>query len=169
MSRNVTRESTSPLVRVGFVELIDAAPLIAAFELGFFAEEGLSVSLERQIGWGNVRDKLIYGHLDASHAVLGLSPLSLLGRDRFPAPLTTIMSLGTGGNAITLSRNLTDAGIATAEDLLRRSPPIVPVAVRCWLMCLAARCTTIFSATGCQQGESTLIAMCGFVCFLRRR
>ena len=51
---------------------IDAAPLVAALELGYFADEGLNVVLERQIGWGNVRDKLAFGQLDASHAVLGM-------------------------------------------------------------------------------------------------
>ena len=73
----------------------------------------------RQIGWGNVRDKLVYGHLHASHALLGMPPVSVLGRDRFPEPVTAIMSLGAGGNAITLGRRLTDMGIDTAAELAR--------------------------------------------------
>ena len=65
---------TEKVLRVGFVPLIDAAPLIVAREMGFFEEEGLTVQLERQIGWANVRDKLTFGHLDASHALLGMPP-----------------------------------------------------------------------------------------------
>jgi len=53
-----------------------------------------------------VRDKLVYGHLHASHALVGMPPLSLLERDRFPESLSAVMALGTGGNAITLSRRL---------------------------------------------------------------
>ena len=82
-----------------------------------FADEGLLVALHRQIGWGNVRDKLVYGQLHASHALVGMPPASVLGRDRFPEPVVAVMSLGTGGNAITLSRRLTDTGVRNVNDL----------------------------------------------------
>jgi len=106
-------------LHVGFVPLLDAAPLIAARELGFFAEEGLDVVLHRQIGWGNVRDKLTFGQLHASHALLGMAPLSVLGAEQFVQPLVAIASLGAGGNAITLSRRLTAIGVTSAEALAR--------------------------------------------------
>src|SRR3954469_8587818 len=60
------------VMRIGFVPLIDAAPIIAAKEMGFFSNEGLNVSLHRQVGWANIRDKLSFGHLDAAHALLGM-------------------------------------------------------------------------------------------------
>lgn len=106
-------------VRVGFVPLVDAAPLIAARELGYFADEGLNVSLHRQIGWGNVRDKLTFGHLHASHALLGMTPLSVLGAEQFVEPLVAIAALGAGGNAISLSRRLVAMGVTSAEALAR--------------------------------------------------
>lgn len=106
-------------MHVGFVPLLDAAPLIAARELGFFAEEGLEVVLHRQIGWGNVRDKLTFGQLHASHALLGMAPLSVLGAEQFAQPLVAIAALGAGGNAITLSRRLTGIGVTSAEALAR--------------------------------------------------
>ena len=111
------KSNVDKTLRVGFVALIDAAPLIVAKELGFFDEEGLSVQLERQIGWANVRDKLTYGHLDASHALLGMPLASRLGRDWFAEPLTAVMSLGVGGNAISISRRLHDSGINSAATL----------------------------------------------------
>jgi len=109
-------------IRVGFVPLIDAAPLIAAERLGFFAAEGLHVGLERQIGWANVRDKLAYGHLDASHALLGLPLESALSADCAPPhvhgeEVIAVMSLSEGGNAITLSRELAEAGVNSAATL----------------------------------------------------
>jgi nitrate/nitrite transport system substrate-binding protein len=119
-------------VHLGFVPLLDAAPLILALELGYFADEGLQVALHRQVGWGNVRDKLVYGHLHASHALVGVPPASFLGRDRFPEPVIAVMSLGTGGNAITLSRRLTDAGVTGVRELAtwlaRRSKDASPPA-----------------------------------------
>jgi ABC-type nitrate/sulfonate/bicarbonate transport system substrate-binding protein len=112
-----TARATRGALRVGFVPLLDAAPLIAAFEIGAFARAGLNVTLERQVGWGNVRAKLAYGQLHASHALVGMPPESLLGREGSPEPLVTLMSLGVGGNAITLAKALVNAGVTSAADL----------------------------------------------------
>jgi ABC-type nitrate/sulfonate/bicarbonate transport system substrate-binding protein len=109
---------SAPL-RIGFIDLIDAAPLIVALEQGFFADEGLSVVLERQLGWGNIRDRLSFGQLDAAHALLGMPLFSRLGRDWFVEPLVALMNLGSGGNAITLSRRLIDAGVRSPSSLAR--------------------------------------------------
>jgi nitrate/nitrite transport system substrate-binding protein len=106
-------------VRIGFVPLVDAAPIIAAKERGYFAEEGLSVALLRQVGWANVRDKLSFGHLDAAHALLGMPLASHLGRDSFNEPLISVMGLGAGGNAITIRRELSERGVKSATDVLR--------------------------------------------------
>ena len=104
-------------LRLGFLPLIDAAPIIAAREHGFFADEGLSVSLHRQVGWANIRDRLSFGNIDAAHALLGMPLVSHLGRDSFTEPLVTVMSLGSGGNAITVRRELFEAGVQSASDL----------------------------------------------------
>ncbi len=97
--------------------LLDSAPLLAAAELGYFREERLAVTLHRQVGWGNVRDKLVYGQVDVSHTVLGMAPVSVLGRERFAERVVALMSLGSGGNAITLSKRITDAGACSATTL----------------------------------------------------
>lgn len=117
---------------MGFVPLLDAAPLVLAGELGYFADEGLNVVLERQIGWGNVRDKLAYGHLHASHALVGMPPSSVLGRERWAEPVAAIATLSRGGNGITLGRRLTNAGVNSAAALgewIRRrlgdGPPVM--------------------------------------------
>jgi ABC-type nitrate/sulfonate/bicarbonate transport system substrate-binding protein len=106
-------------VRIGFVPLIDAAPVIAAQDRGYFAEEGLNVTLHRQVGWANVRDKLSFGHLDAAHALLGMPLASHFGRDSFSEPLVSVMGLGSGGNGITVRRELYDLGVKSAADLKR--------------------------------------------------
>ncbi|HEX8914448.1 MAG TPA: CmpA/NrtA family ABC transporter substrate-binding protein, partial [Humisphaera sp.] len=105
------------VVRVGFVPLIDAAPLVAAQELGLFARHGVRVALERQIGWANVRDKLAYGHLDAGHALLGVPLAGALAPGAVGEDLVSVMELGAGGNAITISRDLADRGVRSAATL----------------------------------------------------
>jgi ABC-type nitrate/sulfonate/bicarbonate transport system substrate-binding protein len=104
-------------VRIGFVPLIDAAPVIVAHARGFFDREQVPVSLHRQLGWANVRDKLSFGHLDASHALLGMPLTSYLGRDAHTEPLTALMALGAGGNAITVRKELFAMGVQSAADL----------------------------------------------------
>lgn len=109
-------------IRIGFVPLIDAAPLIAAKELGLFESFGVRVVLERQIGWANVRDKLTYGHLDAGHALLGMPLSTAIAGPASPStgdPLISVMELGSGGNAITLSKALADRGVRSAATLAR--------------------------------------------------
>ena len=70
--------SRAPRLRSGFVDLIDAAPLIVASHHGFFADEGLTADLDRQLGWGNLRDRLTFGQLDAAHALLGMPLFSAI-------------------------------------------------------------------------------------------
>ncbi|MBC7783627.1 MAG: ABC transporter substrate-binding protein [Burkholderiales bacterium] len=110
---------TRRAVRIGFVPLIDAAPVILAHELGFFREEGLDVQLSREIGWGNVRDKLAFGHLNASHALLGLPIQSAIADASAGESIIAVMSLGSGGDAITLSERLLFSGVNSAASLAR--------------------------------------------------
>jgi ABC-type nitrate/sulfonate/bicarbonate transport system substrate-binding protein len=59
-------------IRLGFVALSDCAPLVMAAELALFSKYGIAVELHREVGWATVRDKIIYGELDAAHAPAGL-------------------------------------------------------------------------------------------------
>ena len=43
-------------LKIGFIPLVDAAPLIAASEMGFAEEEGLALSLSRSPSWSMLRD-----------------------------------------------------------------------------------------------------------------
>lgn len=106
-------------VRIGFVPLIDAAPLILAQEMGYFRDEGLEVTLCREIGWGNVRDKLAYGSLQASHALMGLPIQLYLSRVFSGVPVMTVMNLGCGGDAITLSERMAFSGVNSAATLAK--------------------------------------------------
>lgn len=108
-----------PPLRIGFVDLLDAAPLIAAQELGFFRDEDLTVILRRQLGWGNIRDRLTFGDLDAAHALLGMPLFSHLRLGGFIEPLVAVMNLSAGGNAITMGRRLINASVRDANDLAR--------------------------------------------------
>lgn len=59
-------------LRIGFMPLVDCAPLVAAVRLGFDRKHGLALDLQRQGSWAAVRDKLLSGELDAAHALAGM-------------------------------------------------------------------------------------------------
>ena len=113
-----------PTVRLGYIPLTDAAPLVVALENGHFAHYGLDVSLSRQPSWATLRDKLSVGHLDGAHLLAPMALACSLGLEGVPQQLVTALSLGLGGNAITVADNLyrdmlaaADGRPATAEAL----------------------------------------------------
>lgn len=112
---------SSTQLRVGYVPLVDSAPLIAAVELGICARHGLKVKLMRQLGWANVRDHVIFGELDAAHAPAGLLLAINAGRASVPAQCVTGFIFNLQGNAITLSKRLYDEGIRDLTDLAQHA------------------------------------------------
>jgi two-component system, oxyanion-binding sensor len=96
-------------LRLGFVALSDAAPLVAAKLYEFGHAHGLTLELIRQPSWAAVRDKLISGDLDAAHALYGLVYGVQLGLGGPQTDMAVLMVLNRNGQAITLSRRLTDA------------------------------------------------------------
>ncbi len=94
-----------PVLKLGFIKLTDMAPLAIAKEKGFFAEEGLNVTLEPQANWKVLLDGVIGGQLDGAHMLAGQPIAATLGlgtRAEMIAPL----SLDLNGNAITLSNRV---------------------------------------------------------------
>lgn len=122
----MTKRNTRPAIasgkkpkplRLGFVPLTDCAPLVMARELGLFAKHGLHVVLKRELGWATIRDKIIYGELDAAHSVAGIGFAATFGLGSIPCPCVTGLVLNLHGNAITLSRELWESGVRDAKTL----------------------------------------------------
>ena len=96
-------------LEIGFVPLLDAAPLLVAQEMGFAAEEGLSLVFRRAPSWASARDALSFGQVTAAHMLA-------------PVPVATAIGLGKGHMSIdalsVLSVNGTVVGVSM--DLARR-------------------------------------------------
>ncbi len=89
-------------LKVGFIAIACATPLIMADPLGFYKAQGLNVQLMKTAGWALIRDKMLNKEHDASHF---LSPMPLaismgLGSTQVPMNVATIQN--TNGQAITL-------------------------------------------------------------------
>lgn len=96
-------------LKLGFVPLNDAAPLIVAQERGLFAAEGLDVRLSREVSWATVRDKVAAGALDGAHMLAPIALATTLGVGGDPQPMIAPMALNRSGAAFALSRRLTAA------------------------------------------------------------
>ncbi len=93
-------------VRIGMLPLADAAPLLVARELGYFAGQGLDVSLSVEASWANVRDKLATGLIDAAQLLAPMPLAANLGADRLGVEMETALVLSRNGNSITVSNEL---------------------------------------------------------------
>ncbi len=109
---------SSPQLRLGFVPLSDCAPIAVAQETGIFKRRGLDVVLSRELGWASVRDKIIYGHLDAAQSIAGIALALGLGINEMRCEVAVPMVLNLHGNAITLSTEIGPKKIGRGEGLL---------------------------------------------------
>ena len=48
-------------ISLGFVPILEAAPLVIGVEKGFFAKHGLEVQLSKQSSWSTARDNVVLG------------------------------------------------------------------------------------------------------------
>jgi ABC-type nitrate/sulfonate/bicarbonate transport system substrate-binding protein len=118
MRANVEETSggNKPL-HLGFIPDADCAPIVLAHESGLFDKYELNVKLHRETGWGNIRDKVTQGDLDAAHAPVTFPFVTSLGIESDPCACVTGMVLSLQGNGITLSRRLWDEGVRDAKTL----------------------------------------------------
>jgi len=107
---------TSP-IRLGFVPLIDCAPVAVAMEMGIFQQHGIHVVLSRELGWASVRDKLFYDSLDAAESIAGVAFALGLGFSDLRCEVAVPLILNLHGNAITLTTDLGPSEIGRGEGL----------------------------------------------------
>ncbi|MEO0370784.1 MAG: CmpA/NrtA family ABC transporter substrate-binding protein [Pseudomonadota bacterium] len=93
-------------LNIGFIPLVDAAPLIAAAEMGFAEQEGLVLNLSRSPSWSTLRDKLCFGNLDAAHMLAPVPVAGALGLGGTAVRLEALSVLSVNGNVIGVSRDI---------------------------------------------------------------
>jgi ABC-type nitrate/sulfonate/bicarbonate transport system substrate-binding protein len=90
-----------------------------AKELDLFSQHGVAVELTREVGWATVRDKIIYGEIDAAQAPAGMVIAASAGLGSVEVKCLTGLIIGLHGNAITLSQRLWRAGVRDGAGLRR--------------------------------------------------
>jgi len=92
-----------PNLKVGFIPITCATPIIMSQPMGFYGRQGLNVDVVKTAGWAVIRDKTINGEYDAAH-MLSPMPLAItLGVGAKPIPYTMPAVENINGQAITLA------------------------------------------------------------------
>ncbi len=95
-------------LKIGFIPITCATPLIMAHPLGFYSKQGLNVEVVKTAGWALIRDKMINKEYDATHF---LSPMPLamsMGVGSNPVAMNVATIQNTNGQAITLANKHKD-------------------------------------------------------------
>lgn len=111
-----------PKLTLGFIPLTDCAPLVVAAEKGFFARQGLEVTLSKEASWANIRDKVTIGALDGAHMLAGMPIASSLGVGAIRTPMITAFSMDLNGNAITVSNALYERMVEADPEAMAERP-----------------------------------------------
>ncbi|WP_371871508.1 CmpA/NrtA family ABC transporter substrate-binding protein [Pseudovibrio japonicus] len=102
-------------LKLGFIKLTDMAPLAVAYELGYFEEEGLFVTLEPQANWKVLLDRVITGELDGAHMLAG-------------QPLAATIGYGTQAHIVTpFSMDLNGNGVTVSNEIWKMMKPHIPM------------------------------------------
>jgi nitrate/nitrite transport system substrate-binding protein len=90
-------------LKVGFIPITCATPIIMAKPMGFYEKHGLNVEVIKTAGWAVIRDKTINKEYDAAH-MLSPMPIAIsMGAGSNPIPYTMPAVENINGQAITLS------------------------------------------------------------------
>jgi nitrate/nitrite transport system substrate-binding protein len=92
-----------PNLKVGFIPITCATPIIMSQPMGYFGRAGLNVDVVKTAGWAVIRDKTLNKEYDAAH-MLSPMPLAItLGAGSRPIPYTMPAVENINGQAITLA------------------------------------------------------------------
>jgi nitrate/nitrite transport system substrate-binding protein len=90
-------------LKVGFIPITCATPIIMADPLGFYKKQGLNVEVVKTAGWAVIRDKTINKEYDAAHMLAPMPIAISLGLGSQPIPYTVPAIENINGQGITLA------------------------------------------------------------------
>jgi bicarbonate transport system substrate-binding protein len=108
-------------VRLGYIPIVESAPLIIAQEKGFFARHGMTdVKISKQASWGAARDNIEIGSagggIDGGQWQMPMPHLiseGLITKGNRKIPMTLLVQLNTQGNGIAIANKHLGQNIGT--------------------------------------------------------
>ena len=113
-------------ISLGFIPILESAPLVIGVEKGFFARNGLDVKLFKQANWGAARDNVVLG--SANGGIDGgqwqLPMPQMIGEGAITngkkVPMSILAMLMSQGNGIAAGNNVKPANLSV--NLRQTSP-----------------------------------------------
>ena len=105
-------------VSLGFIPILEAAPLVIGVEKGFFARHGLEVNLSKQASWGAARDNVVLGSagggIDGGQWQLPMPQMISEGAitNGKKLPMVVLAMLMSQGNGIAASNAVKDGNLS---------------------------------------------------------
>jgi nitrate/nitrite transport system substrate-binding protein len=90
-------------LKIGFIPITCATPIIMAKPLGFYEKQGLNVEVIKTAGWAVIRDKTINKEYDAAHMLAPMPIAISMGVGSNPVPYAMPAVENINGQAITLA------------------------------------------------------------------
>src|SRR5262249_1321348 len=90
-------------LKVGFIPITCATPIIMAHAMGFYTKHGLKVEVIKTAGWAVIRDKTLNKEYDAAHMLSPMPIAITLGIGSNPQAYTMPAVENINGQAITLA------------------------------------------------------------------
>jgi nitrate/nitrite transport system substrate-binding protein len=90
-------------LKVGFIPITCATPIIMAHPMGFYSKHGLDVEVIKTAGWAVIRDKTLNKEYDAAHMLSPMPIAITLGVGSNAIPYTAPAIENINGQAITLA------------------------------------------------------------------
>jgi nitrate/nitrite transport system substrate-binding protein len=90
-------------LKVGFIPITCATPIIMAKPMGFYEKQGLNVDVVKTAGWAVIRDKTLNKEYDASHMLSPMPVAISLGLGSTPTPFVVPAIENINGQGITLA------------------------------------------------------------------
>ncbi|OKH28734.1 CmpA/NrtA family ABC transporter substrate-binding protein [Chroogloeocystis siderophila] len=116
---NPAQGPETPRIKLGYIPIVEAAPLIVALEKGFFAKYGMTeVEISKQANWGSARDNVEIGSagggIDGGQWQMPMPYLISEGRitkGNVRIPMYVLCQLNTQGNGIAIASKHQAQGI----------------------------------------------------------
>ncbi len=106
-------------VSLGFIPILEAAPLVIGVEKGFFAKHGLEVNLSKQASWPAARDNVVLGTagggIEGGQWQLPMPQMITEGAitDGKKVPMYILAMLMSQGQGLAASNSVKDANLGT--------------------------------------------------------
>ena len=113
-------------ISLGFVPILESAPLVVGVEKGFFAKHGLDVKLAKQSSWSTARDNVVLGSsgggIDGGQWQLPMPQMISEGAltNGKKVPMVILAMLMSQGNGIAAANSVKDGNLSV--DLRQSSP-----------------------------------------------